>query len=80
VTFDFFDTPGYEMWHEAGVSLHATVREAFLPAARQALFDGETRAALAQRRRAFVAHYMRLDGHATERVVNLLVAGNDATR
>lgn len=70
VTFDFYDTPGYDMWHLAGGVRHVTDPTAFLPSVREVLVDEAVRSELAAARNRFMADYVRCDGRATERIAD----------
>jgi hypothetical protein len=69
VTFDFYDTPGYDMWGKAGASVHVTDPAQILPSVQAALTDPALQSQLREQRQNFVARYMRLDGEATKRVL-----------
>jgi glycosyltransferase involved in cell wall biosynthesis len=73
VTFDFFRTPGYDMWAKAGGVLHVTEPAAFSETVRRALDDPETRERLAAERKIFRRTHLRDDGKATERIVGLIL-------
>jgi hypothetical protein len=72
VTFDFYHTPGYDMWEIAGVSLHVKERGQFSQIIQSALFDAHLRVQLQLQQHLFVNRYMKLDGKATQRIVSLL--------
>ncbi len=72
VTFDFFRTPGYDMWAKAGGVLHVTDPAAFSETVRHAMDDPETRRRLAAEREEFRRTHLRDDGRATERIVGLI--------
>lgn len=72
VTFDFFRTPGYDMWAKAGGVLHVTDPAAFSETVCRALDDPETRRRLAAGREEFRRTHLRDDGRATERIVELI--------
>ncbi len=72
VTFDFLETPGYDMWYQAGVSAHVTTPDNFATIVRAVLSDTQLREHFQQQRKKFVQHYMRLDGKATQRIIELI--------
>lgn len=75
VTFDFFRTPGYDMWARAGGVLHVTEPEAFPATMRRVLGNPATRERLATDRERFRRTHLRDDGRAAERIVGLIRAG-----
>lgn len=72
LTFDFYQTPGYDMWAKAGGVWHVTRQADLLPSVRRVLEDSAVRSKLEAERQAFLQEYIRCDGHATERIVNVL--------
>ena len=72
LTFDFYQTPGYDMWAKAGGVWHVTRPADLLPSVRRVLEDPATRSKLDAERQAFLQEYVRCDGHATERIVSIL--------
>lgn len=68
VTFDFYNTPGYDIWAKAGGVLHVTRQPDFLPKIHCALKDETIRTQLAVERQAFLQHYVRCDGQASTRI------------
>jgi hypothetical protein len=60
------------MWGLAGASLHVTARDQFLPTLHAILEDKSLQTTLAEQRHAAADRYMRLDGHATQRILDLL--------
>ncbi len=77
LTFDFYHTPGYDMWAHAGGVLHVTERTNFLPTIQHILSDEQTQGRLATERQAFRQHYVKYDGKATERIVKLIQSSID---
>ena len=72
LTFDFYQTPGYDMWARARGVCHVTRQADLLPAVRRVLEDPLTRQRMEAERQAFLQEYVRCDGHATERIVSVL--------
>jgi hypothetical protein len=72
VTFDFFRTPGYDMWAKAGGVLHVTEPAAFSETVRNALDEPETRQRLAAERKEFRRSHLRDDGKAAERIAGMI--------
>jgi len=79
VTFDFYNTPGYDIWAKAGGVLHVTRQTDFLPAIQRLLEDETIQTQLAVERKTFLQHYVRCDGEASKRIVqNILTAINQS--
>lgn len=80
LTFDFYQTPGYDMWAKAGGVCHVTRPDDLLPAVRRVLEDPSTRQKMEAERRAFLQEYVRCDGRAAERIVRILwqITGNQS--
>jgi UDP-N-acetylglucosamine 2-epimerase len=72
VTFDFHNTPGYDMWGAAGAAVHVRERDSFPQIVCSVLGNSHLRQQLEQQREEFVTRYMCLDGKATERVITLI--------
>jgi predicted glycosyltransferase len=72
LTFDYYQTPGYDMWAKAGGIWHVIRQSDLLPSIRRMLEDSAVRSKLDAERQAFLQEYIRCDGHATERIVNVL--------
>ncbi len=72
LTFDYYQTPGYDMWAKAGGTWHVIRQSDLLPSVRRVLEDSALRSKLEAERQAFLQEYIRCDGHATERIVNIL--------
>lgn len=72
LTFDYYQTPGYDMWAKAGGIWHVIRQSDLLPSVRRVLEDSAVRSKLETERQAFLQEYIRCDGHATERIVNVL--------
>ncbi len=72
VTFDFYNTPGYDMWDRAGGVLHVRNAADFPQAVRRALHDERTRADLQAGREKFLQTHVRCDGQATARIMKII--------
>lgn len=72
ITFDFHNTPGYDMWALAGAAIHVTDQAQFLPTIQSLLEDTALQATFHEGQTAAKEHYMRVDGQATERVLDLI--------
>lgn len=72
VTVNFNQVPHFDYYENVGGTLHAKSPAAAAEALRQAVFDEPTRDRLALERAAVLARYARFDGHATERLADLV--------
>ncbi|GAK58250.1 hypothetical protein U27_05223 [Candidatus Vecturithrix granuli] len=72
LTFDFYQTPGYDMWAKAGGVFHVTRQSDLLPSLRRVLEDSVVRSKLDAERQTFLQEYVRCDGHAAERIARVL--------
>ena len=72
VTVNFNQVPHFDYYESVGGTLHARSPEDAASALKRALFDGPTRAELAEQRSRVLARYARFDGQATNRLADLV--------